>query len=176
MKKTIITILLAMSGIAPIICSAQVSIGKTTINGTSTLLDFYDSNDNTKGIILPNVTSAALVESLGAPLEGTFIFDESDHKIKVYQNGIWLDLSDAGENTLITANNAPDNGDGVIIGSNSSTVKGVLVLEHPTKAMILPKIQNPHSEVHQPYPGMICYDTFSKSLAVFDGKNWSYWK
>jgi hypothetical protein len=57
-----------------------------------------------------------------------------------------------------------------------SNAKGVLVLESADKAMILPKITNPHTTVKNPYPGMMCYDLTSKSLAVFDGANWNYWK
>ena len=34
----------------------------------------------------------------------------------------------------------------------------------------------PHLNVKSPYPGMMCFDTVSNTLAVFDGENWNYWK
>ena len=42
--------------------------------------------------------------------------------------------------------------------------------------MILPKVNQPEINVKSPYPGMICYDTASKTVAIFDGKVWNYWK
>ncbi|WP_419870604.1 hypothetical protein [Chryseobacterium sp. CT-SW4] len=156
--------------------NAQVSIGKTSVNGNSTLLDFYDNTDNTEGIIIPAVTSATVVETVGTPAPGTFILDQTDQKIKVYENSAWLELSDAGDTSALIVNNETEKGNGVILGDQSSTASGILVLEDPAKAMVLPKIENPHINVPNPYPGMICYDTVSQSLAVFDGENWSYWK
>ncbi len=66
--------------------------------------------------------------------------------------------------------------EGVVIGGPASTADGVLVLESANKAMILPRINTPHLNVKNPYPGMMCYDTASKTLAVFDGSVWNYWK
>jgi len=156
---------------------AQVAIGKSDINGTSTLLDFVDNNPTTpNGLILPAVTNAA---NVAAPANGTFIFDSQDKTIKVFQNGGWLGLSETGlgtsENLII--NNSNDVGAGVVISDNTtSPANGVLVLESSNKAIILPKIVNPETSVKSPYPGMMCYDTATKSLAVFDGTNWYYWK
>ncbi|WP_148043492.1 hypothetical protein [Chryseobacterium sp. G0240] len=62
------------------------------------------------------------------------------------------------------------------MGASTSSAPGVLVLESANKALILPKVAAPHLNVKNPYPGMICYDTASKSMAVFDGLKWSYWK
>ncbi len=39
--------------------SAQVAIGKTSISSPAVSLEFYDNADNTRGIILPWVTSTA---------------------------------------------------------------------------------------------------------------------
>ncbi|WP_353117470.1 hypothetical protein [Myroides odoratus] len=55
-------------------------------------------------------------------------------------------------------------------------VDGIVVLEGSTKALVLPKIMNPHLTVKSPYPGMMCYDSNRKALAVFDGVLWNYWK
>lgn len=155
---------------------AQVAIGKTDINGTNTLLDFADNDPATpNGLILPAVTNAA---NVAAPANGTFIFDSQDKTIKVFQNGGWLGLSESGlgNSDDLIVNNSDDIGNGVIIGDNTNPAKGALVLESSDKAIILPKIANPETSVKSPYPRMMCYDTTTKSLAVFDGTNWYYWR
>lgn len=173
MKKYIITSLVLFAAIA---ANGQVAIGKEDINGSSTILDFYDGANNFRGIILPAVQ--ATPTSLSAANNGTFLFDVSEKKIKMYENGTWIDLSEEGDITNLEVNTSDENNQeqGVIIGSETSEAKGVLVLESTDKAMILPKISNPHETVKSPYPGMMCYDTVSKSLAIFDGKVWNYWK
>jgi len=170
MKKIIFSSVLIVSNLP---LNAQVSIGKESINGNSTLLDFDDSVSNTKGIILPAVTSANDVK----PTDGDFIFDTEDNTVKVYEDGKWVSLSEKENADIpsITLDSSPDIGGGVIIGADSSTAEGVLVLESPDKAMILPKVSDPHLNVRSPYPGMMCYDITSKSLAVFDGSKWYYW-
>lgn len=160
------------------IASAQVAIGKTTVNGSSTLLDFDDSTGNTSGIILPAIADRSTAAST-ADNNGTFIFDKSDNKVKMYENNIWTSLSDdAGDGTLVANQNntSSETGNGVIIGASSSNAKGILILESTTKAMILPRIHQPELNVKSPYPGMMCYDTSSMSLAVYDGVRWNYWK
>lgn len=149
----------------------QLSLGKPTVNGPNTILDFDDSPGNTKGLILPAITTLP-----ASPANGNFVFDINDSKVKMYENEQWVELSEDGSNADIIHNNTPETGGGAIIGADSSTAEGVLVLEAPDKAMVLPKIANPHSTVKSPYPGMICYDTVSKSMAVFDGSKWYYWK
>lgn len=170
-SKKYITITIML--FASLAVSAQVAIGKETINGTSTLLDFEDSASNFRGIILPAVDAAP---TLGADNNGTFLFDTSDNKVKMFENEIWVELSDEGDSTAIPVNTSDETGDGVIIGSETTDADGVLVLESADKAMILPKIANPHTTVKSPYPGMMCYDTVSKTLAVFNGEVWNYWK
>jgi len=153
---------------------AQIGIAKETVNGMSTILDFKDTSSNTKGLIIPSVDSAP--STLTNEDNGTFIFDKSDSIIKIYENNIWKNLSDVGNSSSVFANISLETGTKVIIGNPTSNAKGVLILESPDKAMILPLIGNPHINVKKPYPGMICYDTVSKSLSVFDGLVWSYWK
>lgn len=176
MKKTLI--ILSFTIIANL-STAQIAIGKETVNGNSTLLDFNDTTGNTKGIILPPVTNInASLTSITSHNNGTFVFDQSDNKVKMYENGAWVNLSDAGSSTQISTNTSDESPglQGAIIGGDTSLAKGVLVLESTDKAMILPQIANPHLNVKSPYPGMMCYDTVSKSLAVFDGSAWNYWK
>lgn len=151
---------------------AQVAIEKETVDGNSTVLDFNNTPTNTKGIILPATQGLPT----GSPANGTFIFDKSDDKIKVYENDIWKPLSDTGNSSAVIVNTSDETGNGVVIGTQAGSADGVLVLESPDKAMILPKISAPHLNVKNPYPGMICYDTVSKTFAVFDGTVWNYWK
>ena len=70
-----------------------------------------------------------------------------------------------------------DAGAKVIIGGNSSTADGVLVLESNTKAMVLPMVQDTN-DIVSPAPGMMVYinKTGSKRLAVYNGEGWTYWK
>lgn len=151
---------------------AQVAIDKQSVDGNSTVLDFNNVSSNTKGLILPATSGLPT----GTLVNGTFIFDMNDKKVKVYENDVWKDLSDAGNSNAVAVNNSAESGKGVVIGNPSSFADGVLVLEAPDKAMILPKVAMPHITVKNPYPGMICYDTASKTMAVFDGSVWNYWK
>lgn len=159
--------------------SAQVAIGgKETITNPSVLLEFEDNAN--KGIIVPAVENTANALSANpANSNGTFLFDKSDKKFKVYSNNAWVELTEAGNTTQIATNSSTEQVSeqaGVIIGNDSTPTKGALVLNHPEKAMVLPKVSEPHLNVKQPYPGMMCYDTKTKSLAVFNGENWYYWK
>lgn len=153
--------------------NAQVAIGKETVEGGSTVLDFDNVPGNTKGLILPATSG---LPSGGSLANGTFVFDTTDSKVKVYENNTWKPLTDTGDSSAVSVNSSNESGNGVIMGDSTSSADGVLVLESGTKAMILPKIASPHINVKNPYPGMICYDTVSKTLAVFDGTVWSYWK
>jgi hypothetical protein len=172
MKNTFITVVLcSLASYA----SGQVAIGKENIEGTSTLLDFDNTTGNSKGIILSSVDN---IPVLTTDNNGTFLFDKTDRKVKMYENNTWIALSNTGSSSQITSNASIESGSnqGVIMGKNTSNAKGILVLESFDKAIILPRIINPHTTVKSPYPGMMCYDMASKSLAVFDGINWNYWK
>lgn len=151
---------------------AQVAIEKETVDGRSTVLDFNNIPSNTKGLILP----ATQGFPTGTPANGTFIFDTSDDQVKVHENNNWKALSDTGNGSAIVTNSSDETGNGVVIGTPAGSAEGILVLESADKAMILPKISSPHLNVKNPYPGMICYDTASKTFAVFDGTVWNYWK
>lgn len=190
MKKSIYSIIFCT--IASV-AFGQVSIGgNQSVNGNSTILDFAggtatessadQATTNEKGIILPAVGSSptytVVSPTTNNPNNGTFVFDRNLKKVRMYENGTWKDLSDGTGNDIPSAmvNASNEVGKGVIIGAQSSSAKGVLVLESTNKAMILPHIKNPHTTVKSPYPGMMCYDTVSNSLAVYDGTRWNYWK
>lgn len=150
------------------VMQGQTAIEKQTVDGDA-VLDFAPGTS--KGIILPAVETLPIT-----PANGTFLFDKNDEMIKVYSNNMWTNLTDAGDGSLVLPYSGTQNNKQTVIGSQSTAVDGVLVLESTNKALILPKIASPHLNVPGPYPGMMCYDTDAKALAVFDGSVWSYWK
>ncbi len=170
--------------------NAQIAIGKPSVNGANTLLDFAGNTvtnaptdqetTNHKGIVIPAVESSPVFPVVSPttinPNNGTFLFDRSTNKIRMFENGVWKDMTDEGSGSSLIVNNSPEVGNGVILGAATTTAQGVLVLESNNKAIILPHIKNPHLTVRSPYPGMMCYDTVSNSLAIFDGLEWSFWK
>lgn len=169
MKKFLIILIIAL-GIANT-TNAQTGI-ETKITSPSAVLEF--ASGTTKGIILPAVQTLP-----ASPANGTFLFDAStaEKKIKMFENGGWVSLSSTGNTAnLVPYSGLTDNNKKTIIGALNSNADGVLVLESTNKALVLPKISNPHSTVKSPYPGMMCYDTNRNALAVFDGNAWNYWK
>lgn len=162
---------------------AQIAIGKTEVSGAGSLMEFAGNTatnqpadvetNNTNGIILPSVNS--LPNAVNSQ-NGTFIFNRQSMKNMFYENGIWKDMSDEGNSSSLIPSVGTETGNGVIIGASTSSAKGVLIFESPDKALVLPHIKNPHLSVVSPYPGMMCYDTVSNSIAVFDGSHWSYWQ
>ncbi len=155
---------------------AQVAIGKTQVDGNNTLLDFAVDN-NTKGLIVPAVINTNIVKRGTTNENGIFVFDKLDARVKVFENNTWKNLSEPGVSTdIINYSSRSDKGTGgVIIGAETSTAEGVLILESINMAMILPKVFKPEKNVGNPYPGMICYDTSSHKLAVYNGIDWTYW-
>jgi hypothetical protein len=150
--------------------NAQVAIGKTTVDGSG-ILDF--ASGTTNGILLPIVET---LPAASAIQNGTFLMDKNDKKIKMCENGSWVELSDEGSIANYTFNTAVEAGNGAIIGAETSSVTGVLVLEANNKALILPRVAAPEVNVKSPVAGMMVYDSTSKSVAVFDGLKWNYWK
>lgn len=170
--------------------TAQVAIGKTSVSGNNSILEFAGNTTdnlptnsettNFKGIILPGVTASPTFSNVNPstnnPQNGTFIFDRQLQRIRMYENGVWINLSETGSAAGMVPATGMEQEAGVIIGASTSNATGVLVLESSNKAIILPHIKNPHTTVKSPYPGMMCYDTFSNSVAFYDGANWNYWK
>lgn len=181
---------IAMIFLAGSMMKAQVAIGKTAVSGSSSLLEFAGMTAGSlpgdtettsfRGIILPAVTAVpvftATAPASGNVQNGTFLFDRQSKKIRMFDTGRWIDMTDEATAGSFVPVTGSETGAGVIIGSASSSASGVLVLESSDKALVLPHIKNPHTSVKSPYPGMMCYDTASNSIAVYDGGQWSYWK
>lgn len=182
MKKIFITLTIGLATAA----YSQVIIGDnvgTAIDKTSVLLEFSKEN---KGIALPTVRTKPT-----SPVGGTLILDASTStttaRVKYY-NGVtgdgWVDLSGADGDVTTFLNNqpttaqAPETADSkTIIGANTSTADGVLVLESTNKAMVLPQVTDVN-DIPSPTAGMMVFvnKTGAKRLAVFNGSVWSFWK
>src|SRR5690606_13603214 len=119
---------------APLVL-AQVAIGKDNVDG-SALLDFAENMQ--QGIILPWVTESSIEET------GSLIYSVADKKVKLYNSTAWQDLS-VKEGVVETTeiDGLEEIGDGVIIGNETSTKQGVLILEDNSKALVLPKSNQP---------------------------------
>lgn len=193
MKKNIIILFLTINAFA----QAQVAIGKPSVTNASVSLEFYDNADNAKGMLLPYVSTVAgtpdaSYKGLTSPVDGTLVFDVSDDKVKYRKNGAWFDLTVKGRTDVIPGitNASPDLSpqssttmeDGAsakaVIGANGATdtTPGILVLSDTNKAMVLPKVNNPHTTIQNPSAGMIVYDTNKRLLCVFNGTVWTFWK
>lgn len=174
MKNIILTTILVVSCIGT--TKSQVAIGKQSVTNTDVSLEFADTEN--RGILLPWVSKAS---DVAGAVDGTFIYDTTDKKVKYLKGGSWFDLTidttgtvdttlQDGKTDLPTAK--------AVIGANASsdTTPGVLVLSDTDKAMILPKVASPHLNIINPSPGMMVYDTTKHQLVVYNGTVWSFWK
>lgn len=167
MKKISLIIIITASGIL----NAQVALGKTVLESSSSSIEFGSEN---RGLVLPWVTNTSDIQN---PVNGTLVFDTSDMKVKVYQNNLWKDLSvdTTGIADTSLQDSLADQPDAKVSVGTPSSVSGILVLEDNNKAMILPKVASPHLNIISPAAGMMVYDTQKKQLAVFNGTVWSFW-
>jgi len=159
--------------------NAQIAIGKNPITNGSVSLEFGTEN---RGLILPyNIDKTAI------SINGTIIYDTTDHKVKYLKNGSWSNLSedDATVSTIGAVDLSLQGSDKTeqvaaktTIGANGNTdtTPGILVLSEDSKAMILPKVASPHLNIINPASGMIVYDTTKRQLAVYNGTAWTFWK
>ncbi|SIT00633.1 hypothetical protein [Chryseobacterium gambrini] len=150
--------------------NAQIGIGKSTVTGSG-ILDF--PTGTTKGIILPQVQDNSGMTNVSG---GTFVFDGATSKVKYYNGTAWVDLTDqAGASKTLLAGTEQNRTSGVIIGAATSAARGVLVLESSNKALILPKVVDPATNVKSPSAGMMCYDPVAKLVCFYNGSNWAFW-
>ncbi|MFP3591491.1 hypothetical protein [Chryseobacterium sp. SIMBA_038] len=172
MKKILIPLIISVG----CLINAQIGISRASVSNNSVSLQFGD-NEN-KGLILPYVTDKNSITE-----KGTMIYDTTDNKVKYLKDtNTWFDLSvntiGIADLSLQGSDKTEQPGAKVSIdttGGNKSTA-GILVLEDTNKAMVLPKVANPHLTIINPDAGMIVYDTSKRQLAVFNGKMWSFWK
>lgn len=147
-----------------------------------------------KGILLPRVDSEAAVSS---SVVGTFIFDVATQKIKLgttstpstastpgTTHSAWFDYSSFATTPATQFGNPAGYTDAtdatVIVGANSTTANGILILETPNadtapKAMVLPRV-NAYTDIVNPSAGMIVYVKTNKRFAVYNGSQWSFWE
>ena len=92
---------------------------------------------------------------------------------------IWGDLS-AGAYAPTTANVPDTNTENAtaktLIGGTpaTDTTSGILVLGDANKAMILPRV-NSHTDIVNPAAGMMVYVTGTQQLALYNGREWTFW-
>lgn len=166
--------------------TAQVAIGKvgiTTLADNVTpnpwiSLEFGPDTTEKRGLVLPWVNSAGAVTG---SVDGTIVYDLTDHKVKYKRAGSWFDLSvdtNGVADTTLQDNKSEQSNAKAAIGSaaTTDTTPGILVLTDENKAMILPKVALPHLNIKNPAAGMLAYDTTNRQLAVFNGTSWSFWK
>ena len=159
--------------------SAQVIFGDavgTAANKTSVLMEF--PNTGNRGLILPYVTNKTAITT-----PGSIILDASTPtaaKVKYYNGTTWVDLSvqptDVSSYLTIQPLARENANAKVVIGSETSTSDGILVLESATKAMVLPMTTS-YQNIVNPAPGtmVLLTDATIKILAVFNGTQWSFW-
>lgn len=152
--------------------NAQAVIGKTTPQGSG-IVDFNVGDK--AGIVLPWVTTLPTGTALTG---GVMLFDANLKKVVYYNDTAWVDLSrKTGAVDLSIQASVPEAATkGTVVGAESSSVDGVLVLESADKALILPRIVSPHLNIVKPMAGTICYDTVKKMVCVYNGTEWTFWK
>lgn len=166
MKAIILFLLIILS--SPI--NAQIGFEKTIIDGSG-LIDFPIGT--TKGIVLPQVADNTNMTDVS---EGTFIFDGATSRVKYYNGIIWIELTgQTGTSRTLLPGAENNQSKGIIIGASDSDAKGVLILESQDKALILPKIIDPATNVKSPSPGMMCYDPVLKLVCFYNGTSWAFW-
>lgn len=178
MKNKILILAMLVTSIG---VKSQITIGKQEVSNNSVSLEFGGTEN--RGFILPYITDKSSIT-----VEGSTIYDTTDHKVKYLKDaGVWANLSedDGTVATIGTADLSVQGSDKTeqltaktAVGTNGATdtTDGILVLTDTDKAMILPKVASPHTNIINPAPGMMVYDTTSKQLAVFNGTAWSFWK
>jgi hypothetical protein len=161
---TIITILLFC-----FTSQAQTAIGKKKADGAG-ILDFAAGKK--LGIVLPWILNKA-----GITTPGTLFYDTVTKKVMYRNNTAFIDLSiNTGTYTSKPGYvSLTESQKSTIIGSKSSSAEGVVILESNNKALILPKVASPHLNIKNPEPGTICYDTTTKLMCVYNGKEWTFW-
>lgn len=173
----------------------QVTIGKTTNSAqpanSSVSLELGNASGGVKGLVLPWATSETLIANASPnPVTGTLFYDSQTKKVKFGKSNIanatavseWSDLSLGAFLPNTSVGVADDNTENssakVVIATTTAaannTTNGILVLADDNKAMVLPRV-NAYTDIVNPSAGMIVYITSTKQLAVYNGREWSFW-
>lgn len=166
MKTTLILNLLTVFTFGTI--TAQVGIDKDSGFGANAILEF---GSEARGIRLTPVADATTLTATG----GTIVFDGATGSFRYYDGTSWSTAIAGG-----TTGGAPAAADsttqGVLIGTNSSSAQGVLILgadTGETKALVLPNINLTEARIPNPAVGLMVYDTASGTVRVFNGNSWT---
>lgn len=177
MKTKLLTLLLMITSCYNY---AQVVIGETnTLINNKAILSFTTRNS---GIILPIVDNNTSITHT----PGTLLYNLAERQVQMLTDTGWLSLTGGAvtpEVDILAGNpnyssyteNATDQG--MIIGAESSTSKGLLILESDDKTLILPRVDLPYEKIYNPHPGTMVYgEKDGKTyLYIFNGKEWSIW-
>lgn len=180
MKNIIFLLIVTISNIV----FSQVIIGDnvgTASNKTSVLLEF--SQSQRKGIILPYLTDVSEVNTPGsiflrvsnpttAPIAKIvyYDYDRNFRDLTPEASGIAGKLKLGIQPIANERSNSK-----VVIGNETSTANGILVLESTTKAMVLPRVPS-YKDIVNPAPGMmVLTGVGEKTIAFFNGSQWSFW-
>ena len=159
--------------------SSQVIFGDnigTATDKTSVLMEFSAAGN--RGLILPYITNKT-----GLTTPGSIILNATTPtaaKVEYYNGTTWVDLSVQTANVSSYLGIQPvakENANAkMVIGSATSSANGILVLESTSKAMILPIVSS-YQDIVNPAPGMmvIVNNGGIKTLAVYNGSQWSFW-
>lgn len=176
MKKNIYytVIVSALFSFITIESNAQVGI-ETDSPDVNSILDLSKAP---KGLVIPWVTTLPT-----SPKRGTIIFDatKSNTPNFKYYNGAWVTLSGDGAVNLTIQNSYNEISGGVAISPANALVanltpNGALDLQSNSKALMLPVISSPQTNLVNPSSGTIVYDSTDKTLMMFTGQVWEYYK
>lgn len=166
MKKHIIRFNLALIFSFFIQINAQVAIGKTSVDGSG-ILDFGTSTTTIRTIVINPIN----LPTCDATTKGAIASNASTGQLATCNGTAW---TNNGASTTSVAVTGTDSGSGVIIGATSSAATGALILESPSKALILPKYSYPDLQIKLPTRGALVYDTTRKAVVYYNGTTWQY--
>jgi hypothetical protein len=154
----------------------QVMIGnKISFSSPSSIMEFPDND--TRGMVLPILDIANMTPNY---VGGTMLLDSNSKKVKYYaDNNQWVELSpNDGDLSKVVVSTQPDKEEmRTLIGNNPNvTTIGALVLDSTDKALVLPRVESPHLTMINPPAGTLVFDTKTKMLCVYNGKEWTFWE
>ncbi len=164
--KTLFILIVLLLGLT---IEAQVGINKSNLTASS-ILDFGSETGTTvdgsdaKGILLSPTDGLP-----AGPTAGTiaFVVEAGGASFRYFNGTAWSTATPGGFGTPMSGTD----GNGVIIGDSSSSADGVLILESPTHALVLPQISGGRFTL-SPTPGLMYYDTSDDSVYVYNGSAW----